>query len=161
MTMDDPNPVDPLDKIYAVLPGRWDWDALRAGGAISLFFAVPVTLIAAIIDSDNGLLTALFFFVPLFGFVLGSGCAAWVQRCGTPLSHGVVCASVAYLVAQAVFITLRLVRGESVQWFGVFFTLGVVGLAGLFGGVLGSRLQARGIRPSSRAARTDRSGGGS
>ncbi|MFT6812771.1 MAG: hypothetical protein ACJASK_001395, partial [Ilumatobacter sp.] len=31
---------DPLDKINAVLPGRWDVDALRAGAGVTLAFAV-------------------------------------------------------------------------------------------------------------------------
>ena len=86
----------------------------------------------------------------MFGFVLGGGCAAWVQRRGTPMSHGVLTTIVAYLGAQSVFIVIRLLRGDSVNWFGVFFTLSLVTLAGLFGGILGSQLQARGFVPSSQ-----------
>jgi hypothetical protein len=89
----------------------------------------------------------------MFGFVLGGGCAAWVQRRGTPMSHGVVTTIVAYVAAQSVFIVVRLVRGDSVNWFGVFFTLSLVTLAGLAGGILGSQLQARGFVPSSQRTR--------
>jgi hypothetical protein len=130
--------------------GRWDWDALRAGASVALVFAVPLTVIAAVVDSDSGGLNALFFFGALLGFIIGAGCAAWVQRMGTPLSHGVVTASGTYLAAQAVFVLIRLVGGSSVNLFGIFFTLMLIAGAGLLGGVLGDRLQRRGVVPSSR-----------
>ncbi len=138
-----------MDKITAVLPGRWDWPALRAGAMVALVFAVPLTVLAAIVDSDSGALNFLFFFGATLGFVLGGGCAAWAQRTGTPMSHGVVSAGGTYLAVQAVFVVIRLTGGDTVNWFSVIFTLGIVGLAGMFGGVLGSRLQQRGIMPSS------------
>jgi len=131
-------------------PSRFDVDALKAGVSVCLLLAVPLTLIASFVDSDDSGLNAFFFFGAMFGFVLGAGCAAWVQRRGTPFSHGVVAAMIAYLGAQAVFITIRLVGGDSVNWFGVFFTLSLVILAGMIGGALGSQLQARGFVPSSR-----------
>ncbi len=129
---------------------RWDRDAVRAGIGVCLILAIPLTLIAAFVDSDSSGVNAFFFFGAMFGFVLGGGCAAWVQRRGTPMSHGVLTTIVAYLGAQGIFIAIRLVRGESVNWFGVFFTLSLVTLAGLFGGILGSQLQARGFVPSSQ-----------
>jgi hypothetical protein len=130
--------------------GRWDVAAIRAGIGVCLLLAVPLTLLAAFVDSDSTGLNAVFFFGAMFGFILGGGCAAWLQRRGTPMSHGVGTTIVAYLGAQSVFILLRLVRGESVNWFGVFFTLSLVTLAGLVGGLLGSQLQARGLVPSSQ-----------
>jgi hypothetical protein len=130
--------------------GRWDVAAVRAGIGVCLILAIPLTLIAAFVDSESSGLNAVFFFGAMFGFVLGGGCAAWVQRRGTPMSHGVVTTIVAYLGAQSVFIVVRLARGESVNWFGVFFTLSLVILAGLVGGLLGSQLQARGVVPSSQ-----------
>ncbi|HSL73056.1 MAG TPA: hypothetical protein VK853_01225 [Ilumatobacteraceae bacterium] len=129
---------------------RWDGAAIRAGIGVCLLLAIPLTLVAAFLDSDDSGLNALFFFGAMGGFVLGAGCAAWIQDRGTPLSHGMVTAMVAYLGAQAVFVTIRLVGGDTVNWFGVFFTLSLVMLSGLFGGLLGSLLQARGIMPSSR-----------
>lgn len=153
MTHDEGPAAEPLDKIRAVLPGRWDVDALRAGAGVALVFAIPLTVIAAIVDSDDNGTNALFFFGAMLGFVLGSGCAAWVQRTGTPLSHGIVTASGTYLAAQAVFIVVRLIGGNSVNWFRVFFTLTLVVGAGLIGGVLGNRLQRRGVVPSSRVGR--------
>ncbi len=129
---------------------RWDIEAVRAGIGVCLLLAVPMTLVAAFVDSDDSGLNALFFFGAMFGFVLGAGCAAWLQQRGTPLSHGIVTAMIAYLGAQAVFVAIRLAGGNDVNWFGVFFTLSLVMLSGLFGGLLGSLLQARGITPSSR-----------
>ncbi len=129
---------------------RWDAAAIRAGIGVCLILAIPLTLIAAFVDSDSSGLNAFFFFGAMFGFVLGGGCAAWVQRRGTPLSHGVTAALLAYVGAQSVFIVIRLVRGESVNWFDVFFTLSLVILAGVAGGILGSQLQARGFVPSSQ-----------
>jgi hypothetical protein len=131
---------------------RWDVEAIRNGIGVCLVLAVPLTLIAGFLDSDDSSLNAVFFFGAMFGFVLGSGCAAWVQQRGTPLSHGILTAIIAYVGAQAVFVTVRLLRGETVHWFGVFFTLSLVMLAGLFGGLLGSLLQSRGVVPSSRRA---------
>ena len=127
---------------------RWDVAAIRAGVGVCLILAVPLTLVAAFLDSDDSGLNALFFFGAMFGFVLGAGCAAWIQQRGTPLSHGLMTAMIAYLGAQAVFVTIRLVGGDSVNWFGVFFTLSLVMLSGLLGGLLGSLLQARGVAPS-------------
>jgi hypothetical protein len=82
------------------------------------------------------------------GFLVGAGCAAWVQRVGTPLSHGLVTAGGTYVAAQTVFIVARLARGLEVHWFGALFTLTFVLFAGLLGGLLGQRLQASGVRPS-------------
>lgn len=117
---------------------------------MALVFAVPLTIVASLIDEDNGGLRALLFFGAVLGFIIGAGCAAWVQRVGTPLSHGVLTASGTYLAAQAVFVTLALVRGSNVNWFSVFFILMIIAGAGLIGGVLGNRLQQRGITPSAR-----------
>ncbi len=129
--------------------GRFDIEAIRDGMGVCLLLAVPLTLIAAFLDSPNSGLNALFFFGAMFGFVLGAGCAAWIQNRGTPLSHGIITTMIAYLGAQAVFVSIRLIGGDTVNWFGVLFTLSLVMLAGVFGGLLGSVLQARGVVPSS------------
>jgi hypothetical protein len=132
---------------------RWDVAALRAGAGVCLLIAVPLTVIAAIVDSDDGGVQALFFFGAMAGFVLGGGCAAWVEQRGTPISHSVVTAGGTYLATQAVFVVIRLIGGRDVNWFGVFFTLGLVLLAGVIGGLLGARLQASGFTPSTRSER--------
>ena len=134
-------------------PGRrWDPEAIRAGVSVCLITAIPLTVIAAIVDSDSNGLNAFFFFGAMFGFVLGGGCGAWVQRTGTPISHGMVTTLVAYVGAQTIFIIVELATGDSVNWFGVFFTLSIVALAGAIGGLLGSYLHGRGVYPSRRAS---------
>jgi hypothetical protein len=136
--------------------GRWDTGAIRAGIGVCLLLAVPLTLAAALVDSESTGLNAFFFFGAMSGFVLGGGCAAWVQRRGTPMSHSVLSTTIAYIGAQTVFITIALLRDREVNWFGVFFTLSLVLLAGVFGGMLGSQLQARGFVPSSQRDRGGR-----
>jgi hypothetical protein len=90
------------------------------------------------------------FFGAVIGFIVGSGSAAWAQRRGTPLSHALVTAVGTYVAAQSVFVILRLVTGRDVNWFGVFSTLSIVSFAGIIGGFLGSRMQAKGFVPSAR-----------
>ncbi|MCB0956015.1 MAG: hypothetical protein KDB12_07630 [Ilumatobacter sp.] len=126
--------------------------ALRQGGAIALVFAVPFSLAARLLaDMDPpspwrypALLAAL------AGFVVGGGVAAWVQRTGYPMVHGMVCAAGTYLLAQTVFVVVKLVRGGDINWFGVFFNFTITLFAGVIGGALGSALQKRGFAPGRR-----------
>ena len=92
----------------------------------------------------------MFFLLFVIFFVIGSGCAAWVQRIGTPLSHAMVTAIGTYAAVEFVFVLVRLVRGTDIPWLAIMFTLSVVSVAGLVGGFFGSRLQAQGFVPSSR-----------
>lgn len=123
--------------------------AIRAGAMVALVFAVPFSIAARIAgDEDNSGLAVGLVLGALVGFVLGAGCAAWIQQRGTPLSHGMITAAGTYLAAQAVFVAIRLVRSDSVSWFAIAFNLSFVLLAGAIGGVLGQRLQSAGFRPS-------------
>lgn len=128
---------------------RWDIDALRAGGLVALVFAVPLSIGATwAADNDDGALAVWFSVGAVLGFVLGAGCAAWVQRKELPLSHGMATAVGTYAIAQAVFIVVKLVRGSDVNWFAALFNLSVMVGAGLIGGMLGKRLRDKGFRPS-------------
>ena len=129
---------------------RWDVDALKAGASVALVFAVPFSIAARwAADSRDDSSLALWLSVgALIGFVLGAGCAAWVQRVDLPLSHALVTAIGTYVAAQAVFIVVKLVRGGDVNWFASLFTLSAVTGAGLVGGLLGKRLREKGFRPS-------------
>jgi len=127
----------------------WDRDAIRAGALVALVFAIPFSVAGRVIadrDGDSTLLVWLNLGAVL-GFVLGAGCAAWVQRVDAPLSHGLVTAIGTYVAAQAVFVAVRLVIGAEVRWFSVLFNLTVTLGAGLIGGLLGGRLRSRGILP--------------
>lgn len=129
---------------------RWDVPALKAGGMVALVFAVPFSIAArwAAESRDDSGLAILFTLGAVVGFVLGAGCSAWVQRVGLPLSHGLVTAIGTYAAAQAVFIVVRLLRGDDVNWFAALFNLSIVSGAGLVGGALGKRLRAKGFIPS-------------
>ena len=135
-----------MEEHGAAHVGRWDVDALRSGAAICLVLAIPFTLLGLVADGAR----TISFFGAVVGFIVGSGSAAWAQRAGTPLSHALVTAIGTYVAAQTVFVVLRLVTDRDVNWFGVFLTLSIVSFAGLVGGFLGSRLQAKGFVPSSR-----------
>lgn len=129
---------------------RWDLDALKAGAMVSLVFAVPFSLGARwAADSRGDSTLAVWLSVgAIVGFLLGAGCAAWVQRLGLPLTHGLATAIGTYTAAQAIFIVVRLLRGSEVSWFAALFNLSVVAGVGLLGGSLGGRLRAKGFRPS-------------
>jgi uncharacterized membrane protein YfcA len=130
---------------------RLDWDAVRAGALVCLVFAVPFSIAARwAADNGNSGLATVLVLVAVVGFLIGGGCAAWVQRVDAPLTHGVITAALTYTAAQAVFIAIRLVRGHDVQWFAVVFNLTVATFAGLLGGILGQRLRSRGFVPGSR-----------
>lgn len=132
---------------------RWDTAALRAGASVSLVFAVPAAVIARLVaDSAGPGVIPLLYLVFIGGFIVGGGCAAWVQRVGMPLMHGLVAAGATYAAAQAVLIVVELLTGDSVDWFNVIFQLTVVLGAGLIGGFLGGRLRARGMVPSQERA---------
>lgn len=128
-----------------------DWYAIRAGGSVALVFAIPFSIAARIVADNNSDSSAapLLSLAALVGFVLGSGVAAWTQQLQLPLKHGLICATGTYSVAQAVFIIIRLIRGNQVHWFAAIFTLTLVAVAGLIGGGLGSIMQRRGFYPSS------------
>lgn len=133
---------------------RWDRQALQAGGAVSLVFAVPFSIGARLAaDADNEALALWLSLGALGGFTLGAGCAAWVQRVRLPFSHALVSALVTYFAAQAVFVVIKLLRGGEVNWFGVLFTGSAVAGAAMIGGWLGNRLHRKGIRPSMTAGR--------
>ena len=134
---------------------RWDIEALRAGGMVALVFAVPFSIAArwAADSRDDGSLALWLSVGAVIGFVLGAGCAAWVQQRDLPLSHGLVTAVGTYALAQTLFIVVRLLRGSDVNWFAALFNLSVVAGAGLVGGLLGQRLRSKGFHPT-RTERT-------
>ncbi len=133
---------------------RWDPLALRAGAMVALVFAVPFSIAArwAADSRDDSGLAVLLSLGAVVGFVLGAGCAAWVQRLDLPLSHALLTAVGTYTAAQLAFIAVRLLRGLDVNWFGALFNLSVVSGAGLVGGLLGKRLRAKGVFPSTERA---------
>lgn len=131
---------------------RLDRTALRQGALVTLVFAVPASALSTWLAGRGGAAGAasLAWLVALAGFVVGAGVAAWLQRHGMPLMHGIVTAGGTYLAAQLAFIVVKLARGGDVNWLGVVFTFTVVLVAGVIGGALGGVLQRRGISPGAR-----------
>ena len=128
-----------------------DWRAVRAGGSVALILAVPFSFAARWFadNGDDSGAAAWLSVLALVGFVLGAGIAAWVQVRDLPLIHGLVTAILTYLLAQAVFVVVRLLLGREVHWFALFFNLTAVAFAGLVGGLIGSALHRRGLYPRS------------
>lgn len=128
-----------------------DWNALRAGGSVALVFAIPFSIAARVVaEGNNSSGTAsLLSLAAVLGFVLGAGVAAWTQQVQLPLKHGIICAVGAYLVAQAVFIVVRSIRGNEIRWLAAIFNLTAVAVAGLIGGALAGMMHRRGFYPSS------------
>ena len=127
-----------------------DRAALKQGAWVSLVFAVPFSVGSRLMaehDAKSPWVSVLWL-AALGGFTLGAGIAAWVQRTGFPLLHGLICAGGTYIAAQTVFIVIKLFRGGSISWLAVLFTFTVVLTAGLAGGGLGSALRKRGLMPS-------------
>lgn len=138
-----------------------DRKALREGALVSLVFAVPFAIGSALMSAhdSHSPWTAVLWLGALAGFTLGAGVAAWVQQHGYPLVHGLVCAGGTYLAVQGTFTVIRLVRGASVSWLGIFFTFTTVIFAGLVGGGLGSVLRKRGLVPGMRGTALGRDQG--
>jgi uncharacterized membrane protein YfcA len=133
---------------------KLDKQALRAGASVALVFAVPFSVAARwVADSNDSseALAAWLSLAALAGFVVGAGVAAWVQQRGLPLMHGIVCAVGTYVVAQAVFILVRLLMGREVRWFAAVFNLTAVMVAGALGGGLAAMMHKRGLRPRALA----------
>ena len=136
---------------------RWDVPALRAGGSVALAMAAPLTILARVLNdraddrgTDSG--AAPWLAVLALGFfVIGAGVAAWQQDRGTPLSHGIVAAGSAFVIAQAVFLLYKVTFGDgAVQWLRIAVNLTLTLVAGTLGGFLGSFLQRNGVRSQYR-----------
>lgn len=129
---------------------RWDWTAIRAGGALAVVFAVPLWFAAswAVESRDSRPLGLAFSFASLGAFFVGAACAAWIQRLRLPLGHGIVTSVGTYLAVQVVVTIYRLASGSSINWFNIMFFVTLAGFAGLFGGLLGQRLRSAGFVPS-------------
>jgi putative membrane protein (TIGR04086 family) len=131
------------------LSTKWDPEALRAGVSVTVMFAAPFLIAARIVAEHNehSAVIVPLILIALVGFVLGAGVAAWRQRSRTPLSHGMVTAAGTFIVVQAVFVVINLIRGADIRWFNIFFTLTVTLFAGMIGGLLGISLQKKGMVP--------------
>ncbi len=139
-------PASPAEPVESA---RWDGQAIREGASVAVLFAVPFTIIArlAFDDDDKSGWASVLALASFLGFVLGAGVAAWRQRRGAPLSHGVVTAVGVFVVVQILFAVIRVAGGNSLNVGKIIVSLSLTALAGLLGGLLGSFLQRQGMAP--------------
>jgi hypothetical protein len=128
---------------------NWDLSAIRAGGLLALVIAVPLWTAATWAQgTGRSGLTLILTLGALGGFVFGAAAAAWAQRKGLPLAHGLVTAVGTYVLVQVVVSMYRLANGDSIDWFRVVFFVTVAAGAGMIGGLLGQRMRQTGMLPS-------------
>lgn len=127
---------------------RWDVAALRDGIGVAALGAVPFGVIGRLVldDSSNSGLLASFALLVLAALVLGGGVAAWRQRLGRPLSHGIATALVTFAVVQLAGVVRRLAAGDDIRWGRIVSSALLSLIAGTLGGLLGSFLQRQGVR---------------
>ena len=126
---------------------RWDLPAIVTGGVFSLVVGLGATGAATFFDSGSvgrTLLLLVFF----GGFLFGAALAAWVQRLGMPMSHGIVTAAGTYLLTDAVFVVIKLIRGHQVNWLGIILKLTMMIGVGAVGGLIAGLLRRKGFAPS-------------
>jgi len=121
-----------------------DWRAVRLGALAALTLALPAGLIGAVVvnnDSNNGVFV---FFVLIMAGMLAGGFVAGSKRPDAPLLHGAIAAVVAYVVAQALTLVVRLLDGSDLRSpvVYVFNTLLMASL-GVVGGLVAERRNAR------------------
>ena len=81
-----------------------------------LVFALPFSIAARwAADNDNGGLATALVLAAVPASCSAAGVRPGSSGAGSPLTHGVVTAARTYLAAQAVFVVVRLVRGDDVQ----------------------------------------------
>ena len=132
------------------LKDRWDLEAIKAGASVAALLAVPPTLIARfMIDDTSGTngWAPLLSLLAIFGFVIGSGQAAWRQQRGTPILHGMITSTGVFVVAQTVFAFVKLAMGDELRFMRIATSFSLAMFAGLIGGLLGYYLQRNGPAP--------------
>ena len=89
----------------------------------------------------------LLLLLAIFGFVIGSGQAAWRQQRGTPILHGMITSTGVFVVAQSVFALVKLAMGDDLRFMRIATSFSLAMFAGLIGGLLGYYLQRNGPAP--------------
>ena len=129
---------------------RIDRNALREGASVTLLFSIPPTLIARFVldnSSDSNGWAPLLSLLAIFGFVVGAGIAAWRQTTRAPMLHAVLAGAGVFVVAQALFLLIRVATNGDVRIMRIFSAFSLSLFASVIGGLLGNYLQKSGIRP--------------
>lgn len=129
---------------------RLDNQALRDGALVTLMFALPPTLVARFV-LDNGSAPSgwapLLSLIAVGGFVLGSGVAAWREQVRRPMTHAVLAGAGVFVVAQAVFLVVRVATNGEVRVMRILTSFSLSLVASVIGGLLGNFLQKNGPSP--------------
>jgi putative membrane protein (TIGR04086 family) len=127
-----------------------DSRAVLDGALVAAMIAIPVQVLARLtLDEDTRSGWASFLaFVIIAGLILGAGVAAWRQERGTPLTHGIITALGVFVAVQVVGIVVNAVQGDPIRWGRIATSFALSMVAGILGGMLGSFLLRRGVRPT-------------
>jgi hypothetical protein len=128
---------------------RLDTQALREGASVTLLFAVPPTLVARfVLDNDSGSSgwAPLMSVIAVFGFIVGSGVAAWREQVRRPMTHAVLAGAGVFVVAQAVFLVVRVATNGDVRVMRILTSFSLSLVASVIGGLLGNFLQKNGVK---------------
>jgi len=128
---------------------RLDTQALREGASVTLLFAVPPTLVARfVLDNDSGSSgwAPLMSVIAVFGFIVGSGVAAWREQVRRPMTHAVLAGAGVFVVAQAVFLLVRVATNGDVRVMRILTSFSLSLVACVIGGLLGNFLQKNGVK---------------
>jgi hypothetical protein len=130
---------------------RLDRLALRQGASVTFVFAVPPTLIARfVLDTAEspGAWAPFLSLVALFGFILGSGVAAWRTTTGQPMAHAFLAGAGVFVLAQVAFLLIRLATGGDIRVGRILVAFSLSLVASFIGGWLGIGLRRSGATPS-------------
>jgi putative membrane protein (TIGR04086 family) len=121
-----------------------DWRAVRAGVVAALIFAAPAAIISAIVvedDSGNGVFA--FYVVIIIGMLAG-GFIAGTKRPDAPLTHGAIAAALAYVIAQAMAVAIKMAKGDELRSPAVYvFNVLLMACIGIVGGFIAERRNTR------------------
>jgi putative membrane protein (TIGR04086 family) len=126
------------------------------GVAIGAIISAPAGVVAAIVVDEapgahNPGWTGLLAFVVVLGLLAGATTAAFAQKSGTPLVHGMLASVVVYVGVEIVGLTRRTISHDPVDWSRVISSLLLSMVVGAVGGLLGNRLANRARGHASRA----------
>lgn len=126
-----------------------DWRAVGAGVVAALALALPAGLIGAVVvehESNNGVFV---FFLVIMAGMLAGGFVAGSKRPDSPLTHGALAGTAAYVVAQVVTVFVRVLDGADLRSPAVYvFNALLAASLGIVGGLVAERRHARLESPS-------------
>jgi putative membrane protein (TIGR04086 family) len=112
-----------------------DRDALRRGVVVA---AAVVANFAVDQNEQHSGWVALFSLAVLVGLTAGAEVAARLQQKGTPLTHGMLCALIVFVVVNVFGVARRSLAGDDIRWGRIASTAVLAVVAGAVGGMIGA-----------------------